>query len=75
MPFADDGSVIIGGFQDLGDQDGMRGEEAPVVFDMGADDAGDADEIGIATGQERRAGWGADGTIGVEVIQAHSLSH
>ena len=75
VPFADGGGGVSRFFKNLGEHDGGAGEEAPVVFRFGADDSGDADEIGVASGEERGTGGGADGAVGVEFGEAKAVGH
>lgn len=75
MPFADRGGGVALVFECLRQEGGGAGEEAPVVCGHGADDSGDADEIGVASGEERGASGGADGAVGVEFGEAQALGH
>ena len=70
--FADDGGVIAGLFEQLRKQDGPGVEVAPVVGDVCADDAWDADEVRVSAGQQRCAGRRADGAVGVEFVESYA---
>ena len=56
VPFSDGGGVVSERLESLGKRNGGRGKIAPVVLGFGADDPGNADELLVASRQERSAG-------------------
>ena len=74
VPFADDGGVVAGFFQFGGEGGNVGVEVAPGVFGLGADDAGDADGVGVAAGEEGGTGGRADGAVGAHGGEEHAVA-
>ena len=73
VPLPDAGGVIAGALQDLGKQHRIRREVAPAVSRrVRADDAGHADQLGIATAQQGCPRRRADRAVGVGLRELHA---
>ena len=69
VPLANEAGVVALLFEEGGEGDFFLSEMAP----FGAGDGVEAGAIGSASGKDAGAGWGAYGTAGVTVGEAHAL--
>ena len=75
VPFPNHSSVIARPVHQLGQGRAGGVEIPPVAFRVLTNHSGRAHQIGIATGHQRSPGGGADGTVGVELVQAQARVH